>query len=168
MHDRAARHAVEAGLVGVLRDDQPAVFLHRFQPDAAVGPGSRQNQADGAGAVLLGQRMQQKVEWQAGTMTRQGLREVQGALANGEIGSGRDDVDVIALDQHSVGGLLHHHGRAGGQQVHHHAFVGRIEMLDENKTHAVAGRQRRQQPSAGFQAAGGGADTHHRDIASGE
>ena len=46
--DRAARHAVVAGLVGVLRDDQAAVFLERPQAEAAVGAGARQDDADGA------------------------------------------------------------------------------------------------------------------------
>ena len=61
-HDRAARHAVIAGLIGVLRDDEPAFFLHGFQPKAAIGPGSRKDHADGARTALLGQRVQQEVE----------------------------------------------------------------------------------------------------------
>ena len=33
--DRVARHAVIGGLVGILRDNEPAFFLHGFQPEAA-------------------------------------------------------------------------------------------------------------------------------------
>ena len=54
-HDRAARHAVETGLVRILCDDEPALFLDRLQSDAAVGAGSREDDADGALAELFRQ-----------------------------------------------------------------------------------------------------------------
>ena len=84
--DRAARHAVIAGLVGVLRDDKAAVLLHRLQAKAAVGAGARQDDADGARAAVLGQRMQQEIERQARAMTRLGLRQVQRAVGDRQIG----------------------------------------------------------------------------------
>ncbi len=36
--DRAVGHAIEAGFTGVLRDDEAAVLLHGFQPEAAISP----------------------------------------------------------------------------------------------------------------------------------
>ena len=39
--DRAARHAVILGLVGILGDDEPALLLDRLQSEAAVAAGSR-------------------------------------------------------------------------------------------------------------------------------
>ena len=153
-----------AGLVGVLRDDEAALFLDGFQPEAAVGAGSRKDHADGARAVVLRQRVQQEVERQARAVARLGLREVQGAVADGEIGAGRNDIEVVALERHSVGGLPHGHRRVAGQQVHHHAFVGRIEMLDQDEGHAVAGRQRVQQLPAGVEAARRGADPDDDEI----
>ena len=93
--DRAARHAVIAGLVGILRDDQPAFLLHGLQPEAAVGAGARKDDADGARAVVLGQRVQQEVEGQARAVARLRLREMQGAVADGQIGSWRDDIDMF-------------------------------------------------------------------------
>lgn len=50
--DRAPRHAVIARLIGVLRDDEAAFFLHGFQPEAAIGPRSREDHADGARADI--------------------------------------------------------------------------------------------------------------------
>jgi hypothetical protein len=38
--DGAARHAAEAGFVGILCDDQAALLLDRAQSQAAVGPGA--------------------------------------------------------------------------------------------------------------------------------
>ena len=163
--DRAPRHAVEAGLVGVLGDDQAAFFLHRLQPDAAVGPGPGQDHADGAGAAIRRQRVQQKIERQPCPVTRFGLRQVQGAVADGEIGGGRDDIEVVGRDGHSIGCLEHGHRRVAGQQVHHHAFMGRIEMLDDDESHAAGGGQRRQEFPAGVEATRRGADPDYRELA---
>ena len=79
-HDRASRHAVIAGLVRVLRDDEPAFFLHGLQPEAAVGAGSRKDHADGARTVFLRQRVQQEVERQARTVTRLGCERCRAPL----------------------------------------------------------------------------------------
>ena len=38
--DRAARHAVVTGLVRVLRDDEPVLFLDRLESQAAVRTGA--------------------------------------------------------------------------------------------------------------------------------
>ena len=62
--DGAARHAVIASLVRVLRDDEPARLLHGPQADAAIRAGAGQDHADGAAAVFLRQGMQQKIERQ--------------------------------------------------------------------------------------------------------
>src|ERR1700681_4162375 len=98
-----------AGLFRVLCDNEPAFFLNGFQPKAAVGPRSRKDHAEGAGTTLLRQRVQQKVKWQARTVTRLGLRELQSAVTDREIGSGRDDIEVLSLDQHSIGCLAYRH-----------------------------------------------------------
>ena len=76
-------------------------------------------------------------------MTRLGLGKMQGAVADRQIGSGRNDIEVVALDRHSIRCLPHIHRRVAGQQLHHHAFVGRIEMLDEDEGHAAAARAAR-------------------------
>ena len=86
--DRAARHAVITGLLRILRDHQAALFLDRLQPGAAVGAGSRKDDADGAGAEFLGQRMQQEIERQARAMALLRLRQTQGAGLDREIGPG--------------------------------------------------------------------------------
>ena len=112
-HDRAARHAVIAGFVGILRDDQAALFLDRLQTEAAVGAGAREDHADRALPQFLGQGPQQKIERQTRAVTRLRLREAQVALADGQIGPGRNDIQVVALDRHPVGGLPHRHRRCG-------------------------------------------------------
>jgi hypothetical protein len=55
---------------------------------------------------------------------------MQSASPDGKIGSGGNDVQVVGLDRHSIRCLPHRHRRVTCQQVHHHAFMGWIEMLD--------------------------------------
>jgi hypothetical protein len=163
---RAARHAVIIGLVRVLRDDEPAFFLHGFQPEAAVGPRSREDHADGARADIGRERMQQKVEGQPRAMARLGPREMQGAVLDGEIGAGRNDVEMLRLDRHSLRCLPHAHRRVAGQQIHHHALMGGIEMLNEDEGHAAVGRQGAYELPAGIEAAGRSAYADDGEVAS--
>ena len=151
--NRAARHAVIGGLTRLLRDHQPAFLLHGLQPKAAIGARSRQDHTDGARTAVLRQRIQQKVEWQPRPVARLRLREVQRAVADGQIGSRGNHIDVIGLDRHAVGCLLHRHRGMAGQQIDHHAFVCGVEMLDQDESHAVAGCQRAQESPTRLKAA---------------
>ena len=108
-------------------------------------------------AAFLRQRMQQEVEGQTRAVTRLRRREVQGAVADGQIGAGGNDIEVVALERHAVRCLPHGIDGVAGQQIHHHAFVGRIEMLDQDEGHAVARRQCVHKLPAGIEAARGGA-----------
>jgi hypothetical protein len=103
-----------------------------------------------------------KVEGQARAMRRRGLGEVQGAVADSKIGSGRDDIEMITFGQHAICRLLNDHRGMFGQQIHHHAFVGRIEMLD-NEGHADVGGQRIYQLRAGVETVSRRADRNDRE-----
>ncbi len=157
--DGAARHAVVAGFLRLLRDDEPRLLLDRFQSEAAVGAGAGQDHADRARAVVVGQRMQQEIERQSRAMPRLRGDEVQRALGDREIGARRNDVEMVAL-------------RCGmpsaacstfidvwlGQQLDHHAFVIRIEMLHQDEGHAASRRQGVEELPAGVEPAGRRAD----------
>jgi hypothetical protein len=67
------RHAVEPGLARILHDDQAAFFLHRLHPQAAIGAGAGENDANGMHAIRLGQRTQQKIHRQSRTVARSRL-----------------------------------------------------------------------------------------------
>ena len=71
---------------------------------------------------------------------------------------------MVALDRRSVRGLPHGHRGVAGQQIHHHAFVGRIEMLHQYERHAVSGRQCAYKLSAGVEASRRGAYSDNREI----
>ena len=55
---------------------------------------------------------------------------MESAIPDGKIGSGGNDVHVVGFDRHPICGLPHSHRCVTCQQIHHHAFMGRIEMLD--------------------------------------
>jgi hypothetical protein len=52
-----------------------------------------------------------------------------------------------------------------GQQIDHHAFVGRIEMLDKDKSHAYVGWQRVNELATGIKTTRRGAYSDDREVA---
>src|SRR6185312_5770817 len=64
---------------------------------------------------------------------------------------------MVALKRHSISGLADAHRGMAGQQLNHHAFVGRVEMLDENERHAVTDGEALHELSTGIEAARRGA-----------
>ena len=60
--DGASGHAVIVRFADLLRDDETAAFLDRFQAKTAVGAGSGKDHAHGARAILASQGIQQEVE----------------------------------------------------------------------------------------------------------
>ena len=96
-HDGAAWHPVVVGLFRILCDNQAAHLLDRLCPNATIGAGSREDDADGALTELLGERVQQEVERQSHALASPGMGKLKCAVAYREIASGRDDVDVVRL-----------------------------------------------------------------------
>jgi len=131
--DRAARHTVKGGLLRILGDDEPAFFADRLEPDAAVGAGPRQDDANRALAIGICQRTQEKIEGHPRAVRHLRLRKPQHAVAHRKIGLWRDDIHTVALDRHAIGGLRHLHCCVSTEQIDHHALMGRIEMRNQHK-----------------------------------
>ena len=112
----------KVGLVGILSDGKSALLLDGLQAEAAVGAGSRQDDANRPLPVFLRQRAQQEVEWQSGTVARFRSGQVQRATADGEIASRRNDVEMFALEPHAIAGLHHGHRGMMGQQLRPSCF----------------------------------------------
>ena len=163
--DSAARHAVIVGFADVLRDDEAAFRLYRFQAETAVRAGSGKDHADGARSVFASQRIQEEVERKPRAVSRLRLRNPQRALVvDRQIDARRNDIDALAFDRHSVGRLQDRHRRVARKQIDHHAVVARVEMLHDDEGHAVDGRQRVQKLPAGVEASGRSADRDDRKI----
>ena len=151
-HDRALRHPTEPSLVRVLCHNETTLFLDGPQTCAAVGTGSREEHGDGTRPAILRQRVEQEVERQPCTVPCLGVRQVKYTVADGKVGSGGNHVEVIGRDGHIFRGLPHGHRRVVGQQVHHHAFVRRVEVLHQDEGHAGVRGQCAKKLSAGAQA----------------
>ena len=72
-------------------------------------------------------------------------------MLNRQVSSRWDNIEVVAVDWHSVCRLEHGHRRMTREQVHHHAFVCGVEMLNQDKSHAAVGGQRIQEAPAGVE-----------------
>ena len=80
-------------------------------------------------------------------MSRLRLRKPQRSLFVGrEIDAGRNDIDVLALDRHSVGRQQDRHRRMARKQIDQHAIVARVEVLNDDEGHA--GRRPEARPKA--------------------
>ena len=103
--DCAARHAVEACFIRVLRDGKAAFLPNGNDPLATIFASARQDHGDRARTVCGGQRVQQEVEWQTGAVAHPGFRQMQRIRQDGQIHSRGDDIKVFGLDRHAVLGL---------------------------------------------------------------
>ena len=163
--DGASGHAVIVRFADVLRDDETAAFLDRFQAKTAVGAGSGKDHAHAARAMIASQGIQQEVERKPRAVPGLRLRKPQRALfVDREIDAGRNDIDALAFDFHPVGRQQDRHRSMARQQIHHHAVVARVEVLHDDEGHAVVRRKRVQKLPAGVKAAGRGADCDDRKI----
>ncbi len=86
----------------------------------------------------MGQRAEEEINRQAQSARRDGIEQVQGAVQDGHVLVARDDIDAVRLDPHAIFDLDDRHGRAALEQFHHHALVGRVEVLDYDKSHPAA------------------------------
>jgi len=98
--------------------------------------------------------VQQEVERQPCAAGRRGLGQPQGTAFDGQVGAGRDDIQVPGFDRHPVRGLQHRQGGALGQQVHEQAVLGGVEVLDQDEGHRRIGGQGVQQLPAGLKLTG--------------
>ena len=158
----AARHAVEFGRFGILRDDQAVLALDGANAKCAVGPGAGKDDPDGALALVLGEGAEEEVDGQTLSARRRGLEQLQRAVEQRHVVSGRDDVGAVRLHHHAVGHLMHRHLRVALDQIAEDAFVVGREMLHEDERHVrtAIGRQAREESLESGKTAGRGADSH--------
>ncbi len=158
--DRAPRHTVKVCLVRILRDDEAISFLDDPCAKAAVSAHPGKDDTDRALADVVRQRTQQEIEGQARAVTLTRGGNAKRAALDRKIDTGRNRIDGVGLNQHTVGRLLHRQGRVSAQQIDHHALVCRIEVLNDDKGHAAVRRQRSQELLASVETARG---CPHRD-----
>ena len=88
-------------------------------------------------------------------------RQDDAAVVDGQVGVGRDQVDVAGLEAHPGLGLGHGQRRDPRQQFGQKALVSRRQMLHKEEGDVVFGRDVFEDFAEGFQAAGRAADADH-------
>jgi len=154
--DGAPRHAVEAGGLGPLHQGHPAALLYGLEAQRPVGPGAGEDDAHGVVALLRSERGEEAVDGDPERLG--GHREAQPAGGEGERGVGRDQVDVIGLDEHAVRDLGEHHGGVLREDLGEHALVVGREVLHQDERRAGVDGHGVEEPLVRLEPARRGAD----------
>lgn len=162
--DGTARHAVVFGGSVILSEGDAAVGLNFGEPGGAVAAGTREDDADGVMALLLGESAHEVVNGHVKAAGIAAGRELKAVIGDGHRSIGRNDINMIGLDAHAAGDFLDAHGGFLGEQFGEEAVMLGVEMLDEDEGHAGIGGQVGDEFGEGFDAAGGGADSGNQEI----
>ena len=110
-----------------LRKRESSVLLDRPETDGAIVPGAREQNANGVLALVVGERMEERVDRGAGR--RIGPRHMKSSVCEGEECARCNDVDVVGLCASTITGLDHRQFRAPSQKIRQHAWVTGLEVL---------------------------------------
>ena len=131
--DRALGHAVELRRLRSLYQADTAVLLDGLQAERAVRAHAREDDPDRVAAELLRERTEEEVDRQP----RVRLHEVQRLAQQCDVRPGGRQVDLVGLDDDTVGDLEHLHPRRTCEELDQHALVLRRSVLDDHEPHAV-------------------------------
>ncbi len=157
-----------------MRHDHAAFALDGPHPEGAVAAGAGKDNADGAFALVLGERAEEEVDRQALAARGNRFQQLQRAVEKRHVAIGRNDVGAIDLHRHAVLDLEHLHAGVATDEVGENALVVRCQMLHQHEGHAGIGSgghagekrlERRQPPGRGTNAddgEGAGGSIVHR------
>ena len=155
----AARHAVEFRRFARLHQGQPAGFLDRPQAQGAIAAGPGEDHPGGVLALLLGQRPKKGVERRPVAQRPLRLDQFKQSPFEEQVLAGGIQIDMVGFGGAVGNGLAHLHRGIAGQQPGHHAFMGRIEMLDDDERQTGVFRASAQKGAQRLQSAGRGSQT---------
>jgi hypothetical protein len=156
--DRAARHAVELGVLGRLHDRDAAGLLDPAQAQAAVGPRAGEHDADGLPVVRRRQRAEEVIDRRPLPRARLELRQAQVRVDRVEVRARRDDVHAVGRELRGLADLLHRHPAGGLEQLREVALVSGGQVHDDDEREAGVARQVGEQCAQRAQPAGRRAD----------
>ena len=161
--DGAGRHAVVLGRVRLLHHAQAAIAEDGAQSQGAIAAGSRQDNADRHLSLVLGQGAQEGVDGHALAAGLLGNTQLQGAVKQGHVAVGRNDVDLVGLHYHLVLRFHHRYRRGPLQDFREDTGMAGVEMRHQHEGHATVRRQMEEELLEGFQPTGRRAQTDDRE-----
>ena len=150
-----SRHGV--AVILSLREGQSAMLLHRGNAQGTVAPCPRQDDANGAFASILGQRLEEGVDRATPLARWCGLDDLEATVADCHRRIRRNYKDTVRFDLDAIDGLDHAHLGRPAKQFRQHAFVVGRQVLDQHERHAGIRRHFGEEAGERFKAAGGSA-----------
>ena len=154
------RHAVILGRRRLLHHADAAGGENRAQTLRAIGGGTRENNADRARRLIIGQRAHKHVDRHS--LSARLLRNchLQHAVEQRHIAVGGDDINMIGRDREPVDCFEHRHAGAPLQNFGQQADMAGIEMRHQDECHVGIRRAGTEERLKGFQPAGRSADAN--------
>ena len=142
--DGAVRHAAETwlGAIARLRKDKAALLLDRFDTENAVAAASREHDADGIFAAILGERTEKHVDGTALWMFGLDLPESKRPTVYRQGGVRRENGDAVRLNLLAIARDMDGQAGVPRENVREEALSIRREMGDDDKSHAEIGWNR--------------------------
>src|SRR5262245_19434583 len=134
--NRGAWHAIVLGGLRLLGDRDPA---HRFdfaQPDGPVGGGPGKDDSNRPVLGVLGQRPKKKVDRHELPVVPGTGNQVQLALLDPHVSIGRDDVNMVGLEQHAITDLYYGKSRRAAEKMRKNTLMLGGQMLNQHDRHA--------------------------------
>ena len=112
--------------------------------------------------MRAGERLEEPIDWSRHALPTGALFQLEVPIFDGDSCVRRNHVHVIRANLHAMHDFHDGNLRAPAEESAQHAFVARVEVLDEDERHSRIHREVRQEIGAGFQSAGGSADADDR------
>ena len=126
--DGAAGHSVILGRGRVLHHGHPQVLLDGLQTQGAVAAHAGQQNADGLFLLVGRQVPEEEVDGHPQAPGRGRFQYLELSVQDGQVGVGRNHVDVIGLDLDAIRCLDDLHLGVPAEKFRHHALVGRLQV----------------------------------------
>ena len=139
--DRTAGHTVKLGALGRLGNDHSVPLLDGPDPVGTVRTGSRKDHRDRTVLVGLGQRPEKDINRMIDMLVVIFVK-MKNIFLDFHIVFGRQHVDCIFADMHTVLDFQYRHRGIFAQDIRQKTAVVRRKMLNHNKSHACIGRKK--------------------------
>ena len=149
--DRASRHSVKLGRRRILNQDQPALFLDAPKSQRPIGPHAGKNHTNTQGLLILGQRSQEKINWETQPACGGRGEQMEYPVEYRHVLVGRNDIDTVRHHPSAILDLDHFHCGRTLQQLRHDAFARGIQVLHDHEGNPAILRHVAEEAVQGFQ-----------------